>query len=317
MQRGMPGAIPTGVQPDLPSNIKWWVDVEDYTYRFPARAALNKLVTAEQENDTCVARSSREGISYYSHTMGLVLGGSSLEQMVERPRLRFPSTESVFRHLLKTAEYTMSESSEGRFRRLTTHLWGGREALHNDVIHKGTFDLLRAWLSAKPSGEDPGVYTSGKVRYLSLKDAVNASGMTPDETRRVLDRYLQRGIVKRGHCFKCRHCLSFDWYALEEVGQSIRCHRCSTQSPVISSTWIGSHEPDYYYDMAEVVYQAFANNIEVTSRALARLAEGSRSLNEMPNVEVSPYEQRQRRQNRNRPMGTGRREDCDRRGQKR
>lgn len=149
MQRGMPAVVPTGVQADDPWKINWWVDVEDYHYRFPARAVFNDLVTADHEMVTCVARSSREGISYYSHTMWVVLAGSSLEQMIERPRLRFPSTESLFRHLLNSAGYTMTESPEGRFRRLTTALWGGREALYNDIAHEGTFALLKAWLSQK------------------------------------------------------------------------------------------------------------------------------------------------------------------------
>ena len=39
MQRGVPGAVPTGVQSDDPWKIHWWVDVEDNHYRFPARAA--------------------------------------------------------------------------------------------------------------------------------------------------------------------------------------------------------------------------------------------------------------------------------------
>ena len=285
MQRGVPAAVPTGVQADDPWKINWWVDVEDYHYRFPARTVLSDLVTADQEMMTCIARSSREGISYYSHSMGLVLAGSSLEQMIERPRLRFPSTESVFRHLLNSAGYTMTESPEGRFRRLTTDLWGGRDRLHNDIVHEGTFALLKAWLSQEPSGEDPGAYNR-KRRYLSLEDAVNASGMTREETRHVLDSYLERDIVKRGHCFQCSHCLSFDWYPLEQVGQSFRCHRCSTENPIISSSWKGGDEPTYYYDLAEVAYQAFSNNVEVPSRALARLAKNSRSFDEMPNVEV-------------------------------
>lgn len=121
---------------------------------------------------------------------------------------------------------------------------------------------------------------------MSLEDAVNASGMTGEETRHVLDSYLVREIVKRGHCFQCSHCLSFDWYPLEQVGQSFRCHRCSTENPVTSSSWKGGDEPTYYYDLAEVAYQAFSNNVEVPSRALARLAKDSRSFDEMPNVEV-------------------------------
>lgn len=285
MQRGVPAAVPTGVQADDPWKINWWVDVEDYRYRFPARSVLNELVTADREMVTCIARSSKDGISHYSHTMWVVLAGSSLEQMIERPRLRFPSTESVFRHLLNSAGYTMTESPEGRFRRLTTDLWGGREALHNDIVHEGTFALVRAWLSQRPSGEDPGAYNK-KRRYLSLEDAVNASGMTTVETRRVLDSYLERGIVKRGHCFQCLHCLSFDWYPLEQVGQSFRCQRCSTENPITLSSWKVGDEPNYYYDLAEVAYQAFSNNVQVPSRALARLAENSRSFDEMPNVEV-------------------------------
>jgi len=287
MQRGAPVVVPSRVRAEDPWKITWWVDIEDHAYRFPARAVLNDLVTPEEKVTTCVARSSREGISFYSHTMWFVPGGAPLRQMVERPRLRFPSVENVFRHLLNNAGYTMSESPEGQFRRLTTALWGGREPLHQDITHEGTFALIRAWLSGESSEDDPGVYTNRKVRYLSLEDGAAASGMATDQTRRKLDRYLQRGIVKRGHCLKCRHCLSFDWYALEEIGQTFRCHRCSTHSPITFPSWKGGgDEPPYYYDLAEVARQAFGNHIEVPSRALAELAAESRSFHEMPNVEV-------------------------------
>ena len=112
------------------------------------------------------------------------------------------------------------------------------------------------------------------------------SGLDDTGARAVLDGYLTRGIVRRGLVLKCGHCLHFDWYDLDVVGQAFECRRCRTATVVTHATWRGGSEPTLYYDLAEVVLQALRGNVEVPIRALAALQREARSFAETPEVEL-------------------------------
>jgi len=287
MARAVPAAVPSGVRSADPWKLTWWAEVTDPSHTLPSRAILNDLVVADSPNlTTAIARCGRDGISYYSHTMGFVHAGATLQQMAERPRLRLPTVETIFHHLFAKAGFTVRESPAGRFRRFTTELWGSLASLAADVSQSQRFALLGGWLSTAKSGDEPGVFTSSRRRYLSLSDAMLVSGLDEAETRAVLDTYLQRSIIRRGLVLKCGHCLHFDWYDLHEVGQSFVCHRCRTTTVVTQPTWRGGAEPTLYYDLAEVVLQALRGNVEVPVRALTALQREAKSFAETPEVEL-------------------------------
>lgn len=287
MARGVPAAVPTAVRSADPWKLTWWVEVNDPHYSLPARAALNDLVVAESSGWRATARCGRDGISYFSHASGISSGGAPIEQLVERPRLRFPSATKIFDRLFMSAGLKLQESPAGRFRRLTTELWGGLKPLAEDLSDPGRLRLLQAWLSMAESGAAPGVFTSGQRRFLSLPDAVAASGMSTEQTRAVLDTLISRQILRRGFALKCGHCLHFDWYALDEIGQSFTCRRCRTSTVVTQSVWRNGDEPTQYYDLAEVVQQALRGHFEVPVRALAQLKQDVSSLEQIPEVEVT------------------------------
>jgi len=286
MARTVPAAIPSAVRSDDPWKLTWWSEVNDPQRPLPSRSALNGLVVADNESWRATARCGRDGISYFSHTMGLVLAGATLQQMSERPRLRFPTAQAVFERLFTGAGFSVQESPAGKFRRLTTELWGDLASLAADLSNPERFALLRGWLSTSRSGADPGVFTGGRRRYLSLTDVMLVSGLASEDARLVLDGYLTRGIVRRGLVLKCGHCLHFEWYDLEEIGQSFSCRRCRASTVLTIKTWRMGAEPTYYYDLAEVVFQALQGNVEVPVRALASLQRDARSFAETPEVEL-------------------------------
>lgn len=293
--RGIPGALPTAVRSQDPWDLTWWIDVYDPKRLLPARHALNDLVVAETTGWRAIARSGRDAISYYSHTMGFVAGGSPVEQIVERPRLRFPKAETVFKHLFELAGFTVQESPAGRFRRLATAMWGGLDPLAADLSDPRTLTLLKSWLSTERSGAAPGVLTSGsRRRFLTFEDAGRASGILDDELTVLIDRYIERDIVRRGLVLKCPNCLQFDWHALDAVTQSFECGRCRIASRITSATWRGGGaEPPLYYDLAEVVYQAISSDFDVPVRALKQLSDESKSsFAEAPEIEIADTTER-------------------------
>lgn len=291
MARRLSPLLPSRVGSADPWKLQWWVDVEQPDTPLPARSRLNQMVVVSDGAFGPFARCGRGQVSYPSHSMGLVLGGSSLVQMAARPRLRFPDASSVFHELFKAAGFECSESSAGRFRRLATELWGGLVAFSTDLAAVDRFDILRTWLKQDDKKASvprpPGIQLRAR-RYLSLEEIQSVGKHDNiDETRELIDTYLVKGIVRRGLVLKCRSCLHTDWYPLDDVGHDFKCGRCRTQSLIVRNSWVTpTHEPTPYYDLAEVVFQALKLNCHVPIGALAMLKKTSRAFAEAPELEV-------------------------------
>ena len=91
MARPVSSAYPSKITSSNPNRFTWWVDIEDANRPLPARSSLNELVVASNSGFGQQVRCGRDAISFYSHHLGIVLAGSPLSQLVERPRLRFPN----------------------------------------------------------------------------------------------------------------------------------------------------------------------------------------------------------------------------------
>ena len=284
MLRPVSAAPPSGITSTAQWGLHWWVDIEDRSRQLPNRAALHELLLADPTFAAPAIRSGRDGISYHSLRGGLLLAGEPFGQTLARPRLRFPKATTVFRHLFERAGYRLEESAAGRYRRLTTDLWGGFDALHKDWADARTRALLKSWLSKERSGTDPGIST-GSRRYLSLDDSLTASGIAIEDLRGMFDRYLKRGILRRGLVLTCAHCLNTDWYPLDDIAQSFMCSRCRTVAAITKASWRADHrhadpapEPTFYYGLAEVAYQALDHDADVPIRALGDLRPNPEAL---------------------------------------
>jgi len=277
MLRAVPALLPTAVNSTTPWKFSWWVDVEDSQCRIPNRSALQDLLHADPDPSSPLIRSGRDGICYHSLRTGAIVAGEPQQQLLVRPRLRFPDAATVFRHLFERAGYEMEESAAGRYRRLATELWGGFDEIHNDWTDDSTRALLQAWISTDSSGATPGIWDDTR-RYLSFNDAVNTSEINIDDLRSLLDGYLTRGILSRGLVLKCSHCLNTSWYRLDDLSQSFTCSRCHQRATITEESWSADHsrgdpapEPTFYYGLAEVVYQALRHDADVPIRAIGAL----------------------------------------------
>lgn len=287
MARALPAAVPSEVSAENPSDLTWWVEVEDSTSSLPPRTALSELVVASTQGWSKVARCGREGIAFSSHRLGLTFSGSPISQLLERPRLRFPGASDIFDALFSSAGLSAEESSAGQFRRLSTDLWGDLAMFAEDLTDHARNRLLHAWLAEAGSGQEPGVRLSTRRRVLSLEDCQAAGGLGEAEVRAILDRLIGRRILRRGLVLKCQTCRYFDWYRMDELDRDFECHRCRASTTITSETWKGSGEPAFYYDLSEVVLQALRQNCAVPVRAANLIRSRSRSFAERSETEVT------------------------------
>jgi hypothetical protein len=221
--------------------------------------------------------------------MGFVAAGSSLEQALARPRLRLPDARGVFDTLLVHAGLRSEDSSAGRYTQATLDLWGGLEPFAADLRRPQASKLLHAYLSQEPSDEHTGVFLGvPRRRFLSFEQAAHVSATSGQETRALLDALVSKRILRRGLILQCRRCSYAGWYRLEDLGQTFTCGRCQHASLILQQTWKqpAGGEPQWYYDLDEVVYQALKHDVRAPILAVSKLAEGARSVLTRPEADV-------------------------------
>jgi hypothetical protein len=260
---------------------RWQVDVLMPDHVLPARWCLDTIISDQRAHWT--ARSSTSGISVDSHGRIFQFTGSPLSQMLAQVRLRFPPAREVFAALLGDAG-TLHESDKGRYARRMIELWEGLPALAADLQSAPTRWLLAAWASETVNG-DLGRIHQGR-KYLRLQDVMKITRLRVGQARDLLDGYLARNVAARGLVLRCALCAGTAFYRLEDLGHGFRCQRCRQENRITSGAWTGAREPQWFYGLDEVVFQALAANAQVPVLALASLARDTRSFLYMNEVVV-------------------------------
>jgi hypothetical protein len=162
-----------------------------------------------------------------------------------------------------------------------------------DLLRPSTNSLLHAYVRLEPkqrSSHQPGIFLEVQRRwFLCLQDARALSGTAGQETRTLLDALVGKRILRRGLILQCRRCSYAGWYRLEDLGQTFTCGRCQQTSLIAQPAWKhpADGEPDWYYDLDEVVYQALRQDIRAPILALSKLTEGARSVLTRPEADVN------------------------------
>lgn len=268
-----------------PFDLSWWCEVFRRDHQLPPRWPLNEHLVARSSAWRSRARVTREGIAFHSHPLGFISSSQRLDQVVDKPRLRYLDAKATFEVLATEANLELAESPAGRFTTETIQLWGGLTPLTTALRQPLVRSVLDAYLSHEPSGNTPGNLLAGR-RYLSLGDlqaaAAGHDGLTP-----FLDDSLHKNILRRGLSLYCNRCTHFGWYDADDIGPGFRCWRCRAMN-TIDSTVVrgGGTEPNWYYALAEVVYQANSHNFNVPLLTLSQVSEGAHSVLGMTDHEV-------------------------------
>jgi hypothetical protein len=249
-----------------PISCRWQVDVLAFDHVLPARRCLGAITNTGGEGNRWAIRSSTAGISLDSHGRMYVAAGTTLSQMLVQVRTRTPPAREIFAALLKGVDGVIEESDKGRYTRRMIELWGDLKSLAMDVRTPATRNLLTAWAS---NAADVGYgHVHQERRFLRLFDVMKLSGLGVFAARELLDRYVERRIATRGLELKCDRCLNTAFYRLDDLGEKFRCDRCRQRNLITRPAWRELQEPQWFYSLDEVVFQAFAANVQVPLLAL-------------------------------------------------
>lgn len=289
--------IPSAVRLQQPYQQSWYVDVRLPRYELPVRDCLCNAVISSDSVRTFHLRPSKDGLSYNSQLQGFLPSGR-LEDMVARPKIRLPRAKEVFERLFDASGFRTEHSQAGRFTLGALDLWGGPDAVSADLLNPSTNDLVHSYLAETPSwcrdGDDRGVFLEGtRRRYLSFDDIKKVGSLDGIPARCLVDDYAAKGILARGLILQCSRCAWSAWYAAEQIGQTFRCSRCRAQNRVAVDAWKQPiDEPKWYYDLAEVVYQALKHNFRAPILALRRLKQRAHAFDFSPELDVYSKEKR-------------------------
>jgi hypothetical protein len=284
--RGIRARLPSSVGAKDPFDLSWWNDVVRVDHQLPPRWPLNEHVVARSGSWKSRARVTREGLAFHSKPLGFLPAGVRLEQIVDNPRLRFLDSATAFKTIAAEAGITLTESPAGRYTARVTELWGGLAALTTDLQRPIVRRVLDAFQSTAKSGVDPGNMIADR-RYLSFEDLETTAGDL-NALFTFVDWSVRTGVLRRGLCLACSQCSHFGWYDADDIGQEFQCWRCRTQTTIDSRAIRGgTTEPDWYYSLAEVVYQACRASFNVPVLALHQFAGDARSVLGMTDHEIT------------------------------
>ena len=276
--------LPSAV-PDLGDQISWQVDVVYRKNELPNRSALSEGLK-DGASWECWLRSAFGGVSYRSDKMGLVRGGTPLQNRIARPRLRLPDAMELFRSLLPDG-YSCRLSDKGHYTEQMLRLWGDLDSLALDMASGSAAALMNAFVARRQFAAGRSYELDGRL-YVNLSGLAEATGEDPEVVRLLVDRLQQIGVLRPGRVLTCPRCRSTGWHSVDSAGQMFTCQRCSSATLVTSPVWKprGGPEPGIYYGLAEVVFQAILNGGRLPVLALKKLKDDAASMLYSPEMGI-------------------------------
>lgn len=186
-----------------------------------------------------------------------------------------PSPQSVIETLFHAGGFSRVEmSSTARYHQHFVDCAGGLEQAARYLATSPYQELLEL-LSNNQDKQKKGwiLKEPGKRRVLHHLDLLETlQTPIPAETRAyfntIVDRLpseviqlLQQHILERGFLLPCQSCSFQSWYLAEQVGQTFTCSRCYKMQVCVTN-------PVWLYKLVEVVFQGFADNMQVPLLAL-------------------------------------------------
>lgn len=165
---------------------------------------------------------------------------------------------------------------------IATDLFGGRRELAAALKEHGRF--FREFLpqsdkkEARFSDDDGFFIKDLEGGVVSFRGALRVLSRPETEVRDLLDTFLTQSILRRGLVLECNACRRLSFFAIDAVGQSNRCPRCNSSTPLTSNAWIGlGKEPEWFYDLHSAVSGLIQCNADVPLMTGAYLQSLSRS----------------------------------------
>ncbi|HEX4482399.1 MAG TPA: hypothetical protein VH081_01320 [Solirubrobacteraceae bacterium] len=257
--RPLPTPIPRRVRSANALDLRWMTDVRLDGWTPMSHHRLAERILGAPHTSV---RISDSGASYLCpvHT---AFGRENVESVAARPTLHRLDLLEQLRAATKANGWQITPSDKGSYAEQSTILFGGLDELWRSLLDPATRALLDCF----------GPHAVGRRfrdrRYLP------ASQMPENVDDELLGRYESSGVIRRGLALKCERCRQADFYELEEVGRSFRCHRCALEQVHAPRHWLGASEPEWHFGLAEVVHQFLQHNGDIPVAATRSLLENS------------------------------------------
>jgi len=194
-----------------------------------------------------------------------------------------PSLQAVLDDIFRASRFSgLSPSSAAKYHDQFCRRAGGLEEACrylSEEPFRGLLELLRdnenkrlpGWIIERPSRRR----ALNHYHALSVLDVpippktdtyfATISDQLPDPMVELIDK----GIIDRGFLLSCSACSYKGWYSLDVLGRRFACTRCDHRQLIRTN-------PLWLYKLSEVVFQGFANNMQVPLLTLGLFKRGSK-----------------------------------------
>jgi hypothetical protein len=270
---------PTSFRQINPSNHRWLTEIELQAQQPARHPALGNWYLSDANQSTSETRTSSIGLAYFCPN-SMILSGQDVDSVTVRPSIRVPEARQIFEKVAESGGLVCATSDKGFYAQDATAKLGGLDNAGQFFRSESGRALIAAYLdkSANQKGQYNNGVRLGDRRYLSAADLVRAL-KTVGQAVSYINDFAERGILYRGYIFQCAFCRNSAWYPMKDLSDRFTCLRCHREQVYTSKHWkMPRCQPSVYYQLDEVVYQGFANDMNVPTLALdclRRSAEGS------------------------------------------
>jgi hypothetical protein len=246
--------IPAAVDARGAGHFRWVTEARAHRWSALRHGALALEVLDQPGFDTEHARTGRSGVVYTS-TGFLTFGGESLTMSAVRPQLRVRPLLAQLDAALQADGWSCYGSDKGAYAAESARLFGGFRELAEALLDPSVRPVLEAFRASTGPGKK-----AADRRYLTFADIVTVLGGGQGAAEEVVDDLTSAGVLTRGLFLKCGKCRRASWYDLAEVTTVFRCRRCRSEQPLARERWLGTVEPEWHYELAEVVRSLLDQN---------------------------------------------------------
>ncbi|MGY3520227.1 hypothetical protein ACVMYR_28370 [Micromonospora sp. PTRAS2] len=298
---GMLADLATRLDRNGAARLRWQVDVEFDPSETPHGRGLDgsSLLASGSSPFGERVRSGRDGATFESERLGLLMAGMPPGARLTRPRLRMPGLANWANLMANQHSNMMTFSAAGRQVELVRELWGDRAALATDFSGP-IAAVLRRFRPAKTRQQLELAETDGVAMrtgagdelfepYLTFDGIIAAAGdsLPIERLRHDIDGFLRRRILRRGLALGCARCSTLAFFAIDEVSQVNRCPRCLSPNDLDQARWRKPwNEPTWYYDLHAAARGLVSQNGDVPLMLSHYLRSAARNYADVAELEL-------------------------------
>lgn len=253
-----------------PRDLRWITEISIDKGKIPRHFGLGEKTVQIRNYGSHDIRAGRSGVAYFCPNIAYL--GGEIESVLVRPKLALLDAQQLIRSLFEVRGFSLTLSEKGGFTQESIAKLGSLPEAAETLRDPATQLVFQKFLDSAPNKKgvfDEGVCISER-RYLNFHDIEKLMG-DREKAADLVDRMAKQGVFYRGFIFKCERCRNADWYDVQDVSQTFECKRCRQTQIYQRSHWRQPLEPQWYFNVHEVLYQAMKGGSITTILALDAL----------------------------------------------